>query len=378
MYNFRQSLAFQYRKNGLEVILVSPPGSYGPELEKLGFRWIPLNFSTRSINPLKELVLLWTLFKLYCKEQPDLVHHFTIKCALYGTFIARAIGGIKILNSITGLGHVFTDTRLRSRIISRFVTALYRLILSNKNIKVTFQNTEDRDYFVDHHLVKDDQISVIRGSGVDCKKFRPSKVVRVFSRPVRVLFASRMIKEKGVIELVQAAKILKQRQVDVEFIFAGDIYPENPSSLTKEEIHDIAKSGLITYLGHVHDMPNLIAGVDMVVLPSYREGSPKILLEAAASGKPIVATDIAGCRGIVCPQVNGILVPVKDISALADAIEILAKNPAMRIAFGKNGRKLALQQFDQRIINEALVNVVREFNLACPAKNGRIIRANVS
>lgn len=372
LYNFRQSLAEQYRKNGLYVVLVSPPGEYGDELSRLGYRWIPLQFSTRSVNPLRELIVLWRVFMLYWREKPDMVHHFTIKCALYGSIVARVLGGIKILNSITGMGHVFTDPGLRSRIIATFVKFLYRMVLTSKDTKVTFQNSEDRDFFVDHHLVRDDQTSVIRGSGVDCKKFKPAKVKRVFSRPVRALFASRMIKEKGVMELVEAAKLLQKRRVDVEFVFAGDIYPENPSSLTKAELDNIAKSGLIQYLGHIKDMPALLASVDMVVLPSYREGSPKILLEAAASGKPIVATNIAGCRGIVCPQQNGILVPVRDVEALANAIQLLAQDPAMRVTFGRNGRRIAVCQFDQNIINEALVNVVREFNLTCSTKSARI------
>ncbi len=363
LYNFRQSLAERLRDNGFEVVLVSPPGGYGDKLRELGFRWIPFQLSTQSINPLREVVVLWQLFQLYKSERPDLVHHFTIKCVLYGSFVAQILGGIRILNSITGLGHIFTDTGLKAKLICPFVRLLYRFVLSNNNVRVIFQNAEDRSVFVKDHLVDESITRLIRGSGVNCEVFHPvDDIYKRKDAPVRVLFASRLLKEKGVMELLEAARIIKAKNINVEFVLAGDLYPGNPSSLTEEEIEDIEKEGIVTYLGHVENMSALIGSCDVVVLPSYREGTPRILIEAAAMAKPIVATRIAGCLGLVNDWVNGLLVPVKDSAALARAIEYIAEHKDVREKFGAVGRAIVLSEFEENIVLDRTFDVVRELS----------------
>ena len=363
LYNFRRSLAEQLRDLGREVVLVSPPGKYGEKLRALGFRWIPFPFSTKSLNPFSELAVLVNLIRLYRAERPDLAHHFTIKCVIYGSIAAYLAGKVPTVNAVTGLGHVFTDAGLKMRILQPVVKMLYRLIfsLNSAHMRIIFQNTEDRDFFVQQGLAPGSLTHIIRGSGVDCLHFRPPQPVEVRGPgPVKILFASRMLKEKGLAELVAAVKMLRTRGVDIRVILAGDIYPENPSSLTKEDITEMCTDSVMIYAGHHDDIRQLIAECDIVVLPSYREGSPRILIEAAAMAKPIVATKIAGCMGIVEEGVNGLLVPVGDAAALAEALERLVRNRGLRETMGKAGRRIALAEFSDEIVLQKTFAVYHE------------------
>jgi glycosyltransferase involved in cell wall biosynthesis len=417
LYNFRRSLAERLRADGWEVVLVSPPGEYGEQLAELGFRWIPVPFSTRSANPLHELFLIKRLIQLYRQERPDLVHHFTIKCVLYGTIAAKLIGGIKIVNAVTGLGHVFTDPGLKARLVRPVVRGLYRLALSGNKVRVIYQNSDDRDSFVGWGLVARERTRLIRGSGVDVLKFagrgtrdegretpitnhqsritdhdrpitnhqsqitdhdRPftnhqSQITdhdRPFTnhqsqitdhdRPVTILFASRLLREKGIFELIEAFKVVRAKHPQAELLIAGDLYLENPSSLTTYDVDALKKTEGVSFLGHIDDMQPLLTDCDIVVLPSYREGTPRILIEAAAMEKPIVATDIAGCRGLVEDGQNGFLVPVKDVAQLADAMDKLVADPEMRVRMGSTGRQIVLDEFDEQIVIEKTMGVYCE------------------
>lgn len=352
LYNFRRSLAESLRQEGHEVVLVSPTGPYGPKLEKLGFRWLPFDFSTRSTNPIAELVVLYRLYRLYCRERPDLCHHFTIKCLLYGSIAARLAGIRKVVNAVTGLGHIFTDPGLKARLLRPAVKALYRFALGGEGTRTIFQNSEDRDYFLAAGLVAAERVTLIRGSGVDTGFFTPAPPAPDKEGPIKVLFASRLMREKGIFELLAAARELRTQGAPVQFIFAGDLYPGNPSSLTPGDLDAIRAEGLVDYRGHVDDMRELLAECDIVVLPSYREGTPRILIEAAAMARPIIATDIAGCRGLVVDGENGLLVPVQAVEPLAEAVATLAADAALRLRMGETGRRIVLQDFDEKIVIE--------------------------
>ena len=360
LFNFRLSLAERLREEGWEVILASPPGEYGERLRNLGFRWIPILFSTRSANPLQELKLIYRLLKLYRRERPDLVHHFTIKCVLYGTIAAKLTGGIKIVNAITGLGHIFTDPGLKARLMRPFVRQLYRFALSGEKVRVIYQNNDDRDSFVDWGLVDKDRTRVIRGAGVDLYKFRGSAKREARGAVIKVLFASRLLREKGVFELVEAFSYVKDKHPHVELLIAGDLYPENPSSLTSQDVEKLREISGVSFLGHVDDMQPLLDECDIVMLPSYREGTPRILIEAAAMEKPIVATDVAGCRGLVVGGENGFLVPVKSVMPLVDAMEKLIVNADLRERFGRRGREIVLAEFDEKIVLAKTLGVYEE------------------
>ena len=366
LFNFRRSLARKYEKQGFHVLLLSPGGHYGEELKADGFDWQHIDLVTSSMNPFKELIVLINLWKILRRYRPILIHNFTIKPALYGTFVSRLIRvrRIQILNSITGLGHVYTAPGFKAKLIKGFVKLLYRVVLSSKRIRVIFQNEEDQNIFEDNRLVSHEQSKLVRGSGVNCTQFQPAGERRKVQR-VRILFASRLLKEKGIVELLAATKQLYGEKVNCELVIAGEIYEANPSSLDRSDVQKLSEYKWVRYLGHVDDMPKQIAMSDIVVLPSYREGTPKILLEAAACGKPIIATDIAGCRGVVQHGVNGLLVPVKDAEALAKAIRALVANKEVRERYGRKSREIIIENFEESIVNEQTLNVARELNLVC-------------
>ena len=363
LYNFRIALAERLRDQGWDVVLVSPPGQYGEKLRQMGFRWISLPFSTRSANPLHDIGLINRLIRLYRRERPDLAHHFTIKCVLYGTLAAKFLGGIKVVNAVTGLGHVFTDPGIKPRLMRPVVRRLYRLALGGEKVRTIFQNQDDMNNFVAWGLLDRGQARLIRGSGVDLNKFRGGARREARGETIKVLFASRLLREKGIFELTEAFKIVKAKHPHVELLIAGDIYSENPSSLTFQDIENIKKIKGVTLLGHVVDMQPLLDDADIAVLPSYREGTPRILIEAAAMEKPIVTTDIPGCRGLVVDGESGFLVPVRSVEPLVDAITRLIADADLRKRFGKRGREIVLAGFDEKIVLEQTLDVYRDLGV---------------
>ncbi len=350
LYNFRLSLAQDLHENGWDVVLVSPSGDFSSRLASLGYKWIPFDFSTKSINPFVELKVLIRLICLYIREQPTLVHHFTIKCVLYGSFASWFVNKVSVVNAVTGLGHIFTDSGIKAKLLRPVVSFLYRSVLNNAQGRVIFQNEEDRMHFINLGLVSESLTRVIRGSGINAAHFMPYKKTNDQGIIPTILFASRLLREKGIYELLFALNFLKKKGVIFNFLLAGEIYPENPSSLSKLELSNINEKFDVTYLGHVQDMRILLMECDIVVLPSYSEGTPRILIEAAAMEKPIVCTNIAGCRGLVIDNVNGFLVPVKDTIILAEKIELLISNVALRAQFGEAGRKIVLSEFDDSTV----------------------------
>lgn len=360
LFNFRRSLFEKMKAMGWKIVLVSPPGKYGPLLQQQGYHWMPLPFSTRSINPVKELSCILDVMQLYRDERPDIVHHFTIKCVLYGSIAAFFSRIKRVVNSVTGMGHVFITPGLKNRLLCPFVRKLYKIILSSGNNRVIFQNQHDYDYFVSQKIVNKSLARLVRGSGVNTEYFKPEKV-DLSPGPVIVLFASRLIKEKGILELVEAGKELYGKNINFELHIAGDLYKQNPSSLNEKELEDITELPWVKYHGHVDDMRSLLAQSDIVTLPSYSEGTPKILLEAASMEKPIIASNIAGCRGGVIDNINGYLVETKNVQQLAKFLEQLIQDESLRIQMGKAGRKIIKEEFEEALVNEKTYRIYQEF-----------------
>lgn len=360
LYNFRLSLLKKVRDLGIDVILISPPGEYGARLEAEGFRWVPLPMDRRSLNPLAEIRLLVDIVRIYECEKPDLVHHFTIKSVIYGS-IAAIVTGVRCrINAITGLGHVFISNTLRARLLRQVVRMLVRFAVNSKRGRLILQNNDDRELFLENKLIDSEYIRVIRGSGVNTKRFDLSNKLQENGASLRILLATRLLWEKGVREYVEAAKLLSNKKINALFLLAGSPDPGNPASVPQESILSWDKDKIIVALGHTDDMPSLLKTVDLVVLPSYREGTPRILLEAAASGLPIVTTDVPGCREIVSHHVNGLLVAARDSHQLAEAILYMVTNPAERIRMGKAGREKVMTEFDESIVISATLNVYDE------------------
>jgi glycosyltransferase involved in cell wall biosynthesis len=360
LYNFRRSLALSLHRAGYDVLLISPPGPYGSKLRALGLRWEPLPMQRQSLNVLRELVLLWYLVRLLRRERPALVHGFTIKCAVYGSLAARMAGVSARVNAVAGMGYVFTSTQLKARILRPVVRNLLRLALGGKGARLILQNADDVKLFEQAGLVDAEHIRLIRGSGVDCAQFASVPTRSSDGGRMRVLLACRLLWDKGVDEYVAASRALREQGRPIDALLAGTSDPGNPAAIPESTVRRWVDEGDLTWLGHVDDMTSLLGSVDAVVLPSYREGLPRTLVEAAACGLPLITTDVPGCREVVRDGVDGLLVPVKDSKALAHAIQRLQDDPVFARELGHAARIKARTQFDERIVIQRTMDVYAE------------------
>lgn len=365
LYNFRRTLAMGLRDSGHEVILLSPPGPYGEKLQDLGFRWIPAPMDRRSLNPLREIVLVNWLRRLLVKEQVDLVHGFTIKCAAYGSLagrLARRGDGLPArINAVTGMGYVFTSHDLKARLLRPLVRSLMRLALDG-DARLVLQNPDDVALFDRAGLVDSARIHLIPGSGVDCMRFSPATADSSDPEPtrMRVVLPARLLWDKGLAEFVEAARLLRAEGRAIDFLLAGDTDPGNPAAVPTSTVQGWVKEGLLQWLGHVADMPALFRSVHVVALPSYREGLPKGLIEAGACSVALVTTDVPGCHEVVSNGVDGLLVPAKDGPSLASAIARLHDDPGLRQRLGAAARAKALTVFDERLVIGRTLSVYAE------------------
>ncbi len=333
------------------MLLVSPSGPYGEKLRARGFRWTPAPMRRESLDPFRELALLFWLWRLLRAEKPQLVHGFTIKSAVYGGLAARLAGSARV-NSVTGMGYVFISDAPKAKLLRPVVRALMRFALGGERARLILQNPDDVRLFEEKAILPRAQIRLIPGSGVDCTRFLPptSGDEPVAGKPLRVVLAARMLWDKGVDEFVNAARLLKSEKRNLQFVLAGNPDPGNPAFIPEKTLLEWQASGLVEWLGHVEDMPAVLAGADIVALPSYREGLPKSLIEAAACARPLITTDVPGCREVVTDGVDGLLVPAHDAMSLARAIARLQDDPALARRLGQAARAKALAKFDERVV----------------------------
>ncbi len=361
LYNFRRALALALRRQGYEVLLISPAGPYGDKLRALGLRWEPLPMARRSLNPLREAALLWHLVRLLRRERPALVHGFTIKCAVYGSLAARLAGVPARVNAVAGMGYVFTSAQLKARLLRPVVRGLLRLALGGDGARLILQNADDVALFRQARLVDEANIRLIRGSGVNCAQFATiTRTPAPGDGRLRVLLASRLLWDKGLAEFVAALRQLRAEGCAIHALLAGTPDPGNPAAVPEATIRGWVEEDLLTWLGHVDDMAGLLATVDVVVLPSHREGLPRTLVEAAACGLPLITTDVPGCREVVSDGVDGLLVPKGDGAALAQAIRRLQRDPELAQRLGAAARLKAQAQFDERIVIQRTLEVYAE------------------
>ena len=366
LYNFRLPLARKLRAEGFNPVLVCPDDTYVERLAAEGFEIKLLSrLSRRGMNPFFELIALLELVKLYWSEKPRAVHHFTIKCVLYGTIAAKLTGVRSVVNAVTGLGHIFLGKRTLTRMARPFIRFLYRKILHARRGHVVFQNPDDLGAFIEAGLVAPEKTVLIRSSGVCLKRFapRPGGPETNSSAFPNVLFVGRLIKEKGVFDFVEAARLVKSRKDEVGFQMAGAPDPGNPSSISADTLSEWRQEGAVDLLGHVDSITDVMELADVVVLPSYREGTPRTLLEAAAMGKPIVATDVPGCREVVRDGYNGYLVPREDPVALAEAIEKILSNPVLAHEMGLNGHRLVAEEFSVESVVQETFKVYEQIGI---------------
>jgi glycosyltransferase involved in cell wall biosynthesis len=342
---------------GFKVVVVTRVNKHRKVIESEGFKLAPIEIKRGGMSLVSEFKTLFTLYQYYKKYRPDVVHHVAIKPVIYGTLVARFIGSIKIVNAMAGLGFIFISNKKIVRLIRFFIKKIFRFLFNNKNSILILQNKDDAEYFLKNRLTNKDGISIIRGSGVDIEKFIPSKESN--GVPV-VMLASRMLWDKGVGEFVGAGKILKQEGVEAHFILVGENDLENPASITNSQIDEWIKSGVVEWWEEKNNMHKVLTQAHIICLPSYREGLPKVLLEAASCGRPIIATDVPGCREIVHDGENGILIPPKNSIALVSAIKELINNPEKRKNMGMNGRRLVESEFSEEIVVEQTMKIYQE------------------
>jgi glycosyltransferase involved in cell wall biosynthesis len=321
-------------------------------LEKKGFKVNFVPMQPGGINFFKDLKTIYYIWSLFKKINPDIIHLVTIKPYLYGGLISRLTGVPSLVSAVSGLGSLFISKNLKSRFLRLLLYPLYKLAFNHTNQKIIVQNKDDLKALIQWGVLKGSKTRLIKGSGVELKKFinlnEPEGIPTI-------CFAARLIKDKGVFEFVAAAKILKEQGVKARFLLAGDLDTNNPSGLSADDLNKLKNKGFIEIMGYYKDIASLYAKSNIVCLPSYREGFPKSLIEAAAASRTVVTTDVPGCRDAIIPNKTGLLVPVEDSLKLAEALRWLIENPKKRITMGRAGRKLAEKEFPvEKIVNEHL------------------------
>ena len=339
----RLPIALAAREQGYEIHVATGEPDILPKIRAEGFTYhfIPLSRSGRNV--FSETRSIIAMYRLMRRVKPTLVHLITIKPVIYGSLAARFARVPAVVAAVTGLGYAFIDHHAEARVLRKIVVQLYRIAFRHKNLKVLFQNDDDKNTLLSFRALKEEQTVLIRGSGVDLSQYVYSNEPE--TGPFVVVLASRLLKDKGVVEYVEAAKILKKSGLNVRFLLAGHTDPENPSSIHEGQLEEWAHAKDIEYIGH-QDTASLFPQVHIVVLPSYREGLPRVLVEAAACGRAIVTTDVPGCRAAIIPGKTGLLVKVSDSLSLAEAIHSLLVNTTLRNSMGMEGRKLAEKEFN--------------------------------
>lgn len=356
----RLPLAIGAKNAGFTVHIATGSGSACREITELGFEHHFLPISRSGRNPFAELRTLWGIYQLMRKIRPEIVHLVTIKPVLYGGLMARILGVPAMVAAISGLGTIFVDRDQPRSWTRRGVEWLYRLGLGHPNAKVIFQNPADCAALIGMGAVHKEKTALIRGSGVsliDCPMRPEPEGVPV------VTFAARLLEDKGVREFVEAARVLKERGVVARFWLAGSPDPGNITSITEKQVSDWSRDGFVETLGYRSDIPDIFANSNIVVLPSYREGLPKALIEAAACGRAVVTTDVPGCRDAIEPETTGLLVSVRDAAGLADAIQSLIEDQTRRKQMGAAGRALAEREFAIEKVVDAHLAIYHELTI---------------
>lgn len=346
----RLVLAQAARAAGYRVVVATGPGQASQTIIDSGLEHRELPMTRSGTSPIAEVRLLFAIARLFRTVRPDLVHLVTIKPVLYGGILARVLRVPARVAAVTGMGYLFTESR--KSLTRKIAEILYRLALNHPNGCVIFQNNEDWQYLVDIRALEKDQGTLIPGSGVDLATFQPTDLPE---GPPIVLFPARMLWDKGAGEFVEAARALRGNGSTARFVMVGPCDPENPAAVSREQIESWQNEGIVEWWGARNDMPQVLASANLVVLPSYREGMPKVLLESAAAGRAVLTTDVPGCRDAIDPGRSGMLVPPQNAQALASAIEQLLADRTRLGEMGHAGRDLAKRIFGiDRVIDAHL------------------------
>lgn len=357
IYNFRMNFVKTLIARGFEVHTIAPVDDYTHYLQDAGCHHHALKMDSRGVNPIKDFALIVELWSIYRRVRPDILLHYTIKPNVYGS-IAASLLGIPVINNVCGLGTVF----LKKDLLSAIAILLYKWTFRIPR-KVFFQNPDDRELFISKKLIRRESADLLPGSGIDLRHFYPQSGER--NKKFTFLLISRLITDKGIMEYVDAVRQLKARGFDAQFQILGAKDPDHRRGIPVSIIDGWIQDKSIEYLGTTNDVRTFIHSADCIVLPSYREGTPHTLLEAASCGKPIITTDVPGCHQVVKDGHNGLLCRVKDAGDLADKMSIMASmdESALRM-FGENGRKKMESEFDESIVINKYLETLTGFRKA--------------
>ncbi|VAX21603.1 Lipid carrier : UDP-N-acetylgalactosaminyltransferase / Alpha-1,3-N-acetylgalactosamine transferase PglA; Putative glycosyltransferase [hydrothermal vent metagenome] len=354
----RMPIAKAALKEGYDVIVATAVAEHGEKIKSEGLRLAPLGLNRSGKNPLREFASLLEITRLYRKEKPDIAHHVALKPVIYGAVAAVLSKTPLTVNALAGLGHVFIAKGFKAALVRFFIKAALRFSLRRKSAITIFENPDDLNLLVKMGLLDERQAVLIKGTGVDTSLFAPPEQELPSDEAPVVLLSSRMLMTKGIGDFVEAARILKKRQTNVRMVLAGSPDPHNPMSIPLSRLEEWDKEGAVEYWGFKEDMAELLKQVSIVVLPSfYGEGVPRSLMEAASAERPVVTYDVPGCREIIRHNVNGLLVPLRDIEALADAIAVLLEDGELRKKMGAEGRRIVEEEFSEEIVVEKTMNL---------------------
>ena len=347
---FERALAA--KEKGFKIIICSKENKHKEFIENKGFDFYSIPFDRKSVNPFYELIILLRIIYLYKKISPDIVHQIAFKPIIYGSIAAKILKIKSVINAPVGMGYVFTSDSQKAFLLKPILKFLILNFLNsnrgnNRKNKVIFENKDDLNYFISIGATNKYDSCLIRGAGVQLNK----KVIFKRNNKIPVIaIVSRMLKDKGVYEFVEAAKIIKNKNIVSKFILVGGIDKFNPSSIKREILQNWHDKGLVDWLGNIDNVDKVLEKIDILCLPSYREGLPKALLEGAANGLPLITTDTVGCRDVVVNEINGYLVPVKDGKRLASAMEKLIRNKKLREKMGQESYRIVSTTFSSSII----------------------------
>ena len=354
LWSHRIGLAVAARDAGYEVTVATRVSEYGERIRAFGLGLVDVDFARGQLSPWANLHTVFELSDIYRRREPHLVHHVAIKPIVLGSIAAARERVPAVVNALVGMGTALTSSHVKARLARPVLRPALAWAMRRPRSHAVVQNAENAK-FVESLGVRPERISLVRGAGVDVRTFRPQPEP---DGPIRVTMVSRLLRDKGVREFVEAASLVRKVRGDIVFTLVGAPDEGNPTSVRTEEVRSWAADGLVEWWGHREDVADVLAGSHVAVLPTYYgEGVPKTLLEAAACGRPIVATDVPGCREVVRHGSNGLLVPPRNAPALSNAIMALAGDPARRAAMGAAGRRRAETEFAAERINEETLRV---------------------
>lgn len=351
------SRAVAARDAGFDVLVLTHVAEHGSLIEAAGLRLIPLEIDRRSLNPVAGLNTFFRILRVFRAEKPDILHHVALKPILLGSLAAKFLKSSKVLNAIVGGGYLFTSQKIAIRYLRPIFKTALRLLVNANRAKVVFENPDDLNAFVMERYVRPQDAVLIRGAGVDPGQYR--RVPLMSSVPI-VLLSARLLWDKGIGEFVEAARILRNEGVSARFVIVGGVDPGNRASIDTETLEAWRSEGVVEFWGFRSDMPEVLAQASIACLPSYREGLPKALLEAMATGLPCVTTDVPGCREAVRHGDNGLLVPAKNSRALAQALDKLIQDSSMRERMGARGRERVEKEFSSDLVIRETLALYRE------------------